>query len=182
MAILEHYTSSCCLKRSHTLPRWLSALNGWTWRDWVFLWRDIRHGSENKITLLANTCSFSKLRNITEAKTQARLCRISPPLTPFAYTFAVKHLKQFLARMHHLLVIYMKGNHQNFHEGELWTECPLQNPSELHLLLFGIACHNMRATNRTRYHLWEPNSVFSGFMTGKPSSTGSADCSPHSET
>lgn len=141
-----------------------------------------RHGSENTIILLANTCSFSKLRNTTEAKTQARLCRVSLPLTPFAYAFAVKHLKQFLPRMHHLLVIYMKGNHQNFHEGGLWTECPLQNPSEPHLLLFGIACYNMRATNITQCHLWDPNSVFFGFMTGKPSSTRSADCSPHSET
>lgn len=37
---------------------------------------------DHKIRLLPHTCSFSNLSSTTEAKTQARLCWISPPSSP----------------------------------------------------------------------------------------------------
>lgn len=75
------------------------------------------------------------------------------------WNHTVKRLKQSLSHIHHLLVMYLKENHQNVHEDGLW-ETPfaksIGTPSASFQQISGIACHTVRTTNRTRCHLGDP--------------------------
>lgn len=149
IAILKHYMPACYLKRSRTLSGWLSALNAWTWRDWLFLWKNIYilvMVRVNKIILLPHTCSFSKLRNLIEAKTQVRLRRISYPCL---------HSPTLRCQTSQTVPIPQSSSPSYIHERKppqlprRWTvdrmlfAISIRTPSASFQKIRGIACHDM---------------------------------------
>jgi hypothetical protein len=100
----------------------------------------------NKIILLPHTCSFSKLRNLIEAKTQVRLRRISYPCL---------HSPTLRCQTSQTVPIPQSSSPSYIHERKppqlprRWTvdrmlfAISIRTPSASFQKIRGIACHDM---------------------------------------